>query len=147
MKKIILVLCLLLSQSTWAANDLGVGFIVGDPVGVSVKKWLGNDKAIDGAAGWSFGKDPHLILQSTYLWNLENALYFNDTHPLDMYFGVGGRLDFDSEIEIAGRAPLGLSYYFNDRNAEAFAEFAILFNLVPKTDFGAQAGIGLRIYL
>ena len=35
-------------------KDFGVGAILGEPTGVSLKKWLGARTAIDGALAWSF---------------------------------------------------------------------------------------------
>jgi len=146
MKLLTLALISLFSLQAFAAKDLGVGFTLGHPTGVSARKWLEDTKSIDAAAGWSFGSDPHLILQGAYVFHFKDSLYFNDKHPLDAYVGVGGLIDFDDEIEIGARLPVGLSYYFNNREAEGFAEFAPILQLVPKTNFGAQLALGMRIY-
>lgn len=143
----LLALLLVLPLSSFAQKDLGVGFSIGGPTGLSARKWIEDTKTIDGAAGWNLGGNPHLILQGAYTYQFKDALYFNDQHPLDAYVGVGAKIDFDDEIEIGARLPLGLSYYFNNREAEAFAEFSPLLRLIPSTDIGAQLAIGMRIYL
>jgi len=130
----------------FAAGDLGVGFMIGQPVGVTAKKWVSSGQAIDAGAGWSIGRNPHFVLHSDYLWHKENALYFQDDTPLDLYFGVGGRLNFDDEIELGVRVPLGVAYFFSDRGAEAFLELAPVMNLVPDTSMDLNALVGLRIY-
>lgn len=131
---------------TFAAGDLGVGFMIGQPVGVTAKKWTSSSQAIDAGAGWSIGRNPHFSLHSDYLWHKENALYFQDSTPLDLYFGAGGRLNFDDEIELGVRLPIGLAYFFSDRGAEAFLELAPVMNLVPDTSLELNALVGLRIY-
>lgn len=145
--RILYTLLLLLPFQAFAQKDLGVGFSIGGPTGVSFRQWIQDTKTIDGAAGWNLGGNPHLILQGAYTFQFKDALYFNDKHPLDAYVGIGAKVDFDDEIEIGARLPLGLSYYFNNREAEGFAEFSPLLQLIPDTDIGVQLAIGMRIYL
>jgi hypothetical protein len=146
MKLLLLLLVSFLSQAALADKDLGVGFSLGHPTGVTARKWTEAARSIDAAAGWSFGSDPHLIFQGAYVFHFKDALYFNDKHPLDVYIGAGGMIDFNDDIELGARLPLGLSYYFNNRDAEGFAEFSPTLELVPKTNFGAQLALGMRIY-
>jgi len=40
-------------RSYTGEKRLGVGVIVGEPTGASVKYWLNDTLAVDGAAGWS----------------------------------------------------------------------------------------------
>ncbi len=147
MKLLLSILVLVASTTCFANKDLGVGFILGHPTGVTARKWVEDARSIDAAMGWSFGRDPNLLIQGAYVFHFKDALYFNDQHPLDAYVGAGGMIDFDDEIELTARLPLGLSYYFNNREAEGFAEFTPVLQLVPKTDFGAQLAFGMRIYL
>ncbi len=146
MKTLLFLMLMALTSSAFAAGELGVGFMVGQPVGVTAKKYVNSTQAIDAGAGWSIGRNPHFILHSDYLWHNENALYFQDDTPLDLYFGVGGRLSFDDEIELGVRLPIGLAYFFSDRGAEAFFEMAPIMNVVPDTSLELNALVGLRIY-
>ncbi len=146
MKSLLCVFVLFLSLEALAQKDLGVGFSLGHPTGVTARKWTEEARSIDASMGWSFGRDPNLIMQGAYVFHFKDALYFNDKHPLDAYVGLGGMIDFDDDIELGARMPLGLSYYFNNREAEGFAEFAPTLELIPKTNFGAQLALGMRIY-
>ncbi len=48
-------------------KDFGVGAILGEPTGVSLKKWLGARTAIDGALAWSFANESGFHLHADYL--------------------------------------------------------------------------------
>ncbi len=135
-----------LAGPLYAVGDLGVGFMIGQPVGVTAKQYVNSSQAIDAGAGWSIGRNPHFMLHSDYLWHKEGALYFQDNTPLDLYFGAGARLSFDDEIELGARVPVGLALFFNERGAEAFFEMAPIMNLVPDTALELNALLGLRIY-
>jgi hypothetical protein len=50
--------CAVLAQD----QDFGLGFMLGEPTGISFKKWTGSKTAIDGAVAWSFKrKTPSLF--------------------------------------------------------------------------------------
>ena len=147
MKLLLFFFVSLLSYEAMAQKDMGVGFSLGHPTGVTARKWTEDARSMDAGLGWSFGRDPNLLIQGAYVFHFKDALYFNDKHPLDVYVGAGGMIDFDDDIELGARMPLGLSYYFNNREAEGFAEFSPTLELVPKTNFGAQLAFGMRIYL
>lgn len=146
MKTLLFLVFMTLIAPVYAAGELGVGFMVGQPVGVTAKQWMSSTSAIDVGAGWSIGRNPHFTLHSDYLWHKADALYFQDNTPLDFYFGLGGKLNFDDEIELGARAPLGLAHFFNDRGAELFAEVAPVLNLIPDTNLEGDVFFGLRIY-
>jgi hypothetical protein len=146
MKTLLFLVFMLFLVPAYAAGELGVGFMVGQPVGVTAKKWVSSTQAIDAGAGWSIGRNPHFNLHSDYLWHKTDALYFQDDTPLDFYFGAGARLSFDDEIELGARVPVGLAHFFNDRGAEAFFEIAPVMNLIPETNLEGDVMLGLRIY-
>ena len=50
-------------------KGLGIGVMVGEPTGVSVKKWLDATHAIDGGAAWSIAGDDALSLHADYLFH------------------------------------------------------------------------------
>ena len=41
-------------------NGLGIGVIIGEPTGLSIKKCIGNDRAIDVGVAWSFSENASL---------------------------------------------------------------------------------------
>lgn len=146
MKLIFTLLTICCMSSAYASQDIGVGAMIGHPVGFTAKKWVKSAQAIDAGAAWSIGPNPHFMLFSDYLWHKTDALYFNDTEPLDFYFGAGGRMKFADEIELGIRLPIGLAAYFHDRQIETYAELAPIIDFISKTDLEGHLVAGLRIY-
>lgn len=140
--KQILALCLLISSfSSFAFNEgeLGVGAMLGNPTGVSTKYWLGGDKAVDAGFGFSFGSSTNLAVHSDYLFHSEGALFLNDVHPLDLYFGLGGRMKFADDILIGARVPIGVVYKDEGGKSDMFLEVA------PVIDFISRVGMDLHL--
>ena len=71
MKSLMTFLFILLCSLPVFANsegDLGIGAMIGNPVGVSAKYWLGGTKAVDGGLGFSIGSShTNLSLHSDFL--------------------------------------------------------------------------------
>jgi hypothetical protein len=156
MKQIALVLALVLGVSAFAAqptqarSDLGVGVIVGEPTGISIKY---RNFPIMGIA-WSI--ENHLHLHADY-WISHRSL----SGPVSWYWGVGGKITFfdkgnegvgnldpedDKEYTGVGvRVPVGLQYYILPE-LELFAEIVPGFAFLPGTDFELEGGIGARYY-
>ena len=124
----------------------GIGIVAGEPSGFSVKQWLDEETAIDGAIGWSLG-DGDIYLHADYLWHrtIEDTK-IGGTAPA--YYGVGARLLLqdggDSKFGI--RIPGGLDYLFDDGRFDVFVEIAPIFNFVPETEFDLSIGVGARYY-
>ena len=129
------------------ASPFGIGGMVGEPSGVTIKNWLGHSVAIDAALAWSFHDHDALHLHADYLWH-EFGIFPVDKGWLPVYYGVGARIRFeDDEDETFGiRVPVGLAYIFQARRVEIFAEFVPLLDLAPETDFDANAALGARYY-
>jgi hypothetical protein len=147
MKNIFLLLIILMTFLSLKsrAGDMGVGLYLGQPTGVTAKKLISEKNAIDFGAGWNFGSNSVFNLFSDYLFTSKGGVYWNET-PLDFYFGMGGRMKFDDEIELGVRIPLGLSAMSDNKDMEYFGEIAPIFDFVPKTKFDLNLGIGMRYY-
>ena len=63
----------------------GLGFMLGAPTGLTLKKWNG------GANAWDLGLGvgPGLRIHGDYLWGLAQLLTNKSTLTLDLYLGVG----------------------------------------------------------
>ncbi len=147
MNKIVLLLLSLLSFEVLAARgDLGLGIMLGNPTGINGKYWLDDDKAIDAGFGLSLGRGSDVSMHSDYLWHKRDAFYFNDVHPLDLYYGVGGRMEFEHDIEIGLRAPVGLAYRVEEKGADMFAEVAPVLDFVTRTGLELHLVFGARFY-
>ncbi len=150
MKKILsttlLLSTLVLSPSSFAAGGpTGVGAIMGDPTGVSVKHWLTESTAIDAAFAWTLDDYNAFAIHADYLLHVPQMVRIGKA-DFTMHYGVGGVLVLADSSAFAFRAPLGLSYRFDSNPVDIFAEIAALLLVAPSTDFDINVGIGARYY-
>ncbi len=156
----------ILSENAYAAKrELGVGMIVSDSTGISVKKWLQKDSAIDGAITYSTSGSDELGFHVDYLRHndklLRELFSKNVAKRLSVYFGIGGRLKIlsideearkkkkkneEDDVVFGFRVPLGIAYMFKDTPVEIFAEGVPTLDVNPEADFGWKAGFGFRYY-
>jgi hypothetical protein len=115
-------------------GKVGVGFILGEPTGLSGKIWIGKKTAIDAALAWSFQDNDALHVHADYL--LHGALYY----------GIGGRIKFQDKSRFGIRIPFGIASRFADRHLDFFFEIVPLLDFVPKTKFLLNSALGLRFY-
>lgn len=156
MKKLITVLfcCFLFVaiQTSYAQQSgIGVGAILNGPTGISVKGWVSEDLAIDGALGMQLGENFQAVyLHSNFLYHnnaLNNRLELNNA-SLRTYYGGGLRLiiqDFDNVIGI--RVPMGLTYSVTNAPLGTFFELVPTFDIEPSFQFTFAGAIGVRYYL
>jgi hypothetical protein len=130
-----------------AAQDRGVGLglILGEPTGVSLKSWTGPRTAIDAAAAWSFDRDGSVHLHVDYLIHDFNLIRTR-TGRLPVYYGIGGRLRLEDKTRIGVRLPVGMCYIFDDAPFDIFVELGPVFDLVPRTELTVAGFIGFRYY-
>lgn len=139
------------------AGDFGLGVVLGNPTGLSAKKYLSNGNSVDAALAWSLANDSSIHFHSDYLWSKKSALVL-DGSALDVFYGVGGRLvswsnryrsrfhDNYHAFDLGIRAPVGLNYNFKNPDVEVFGELAVVLDLLPATDAELDVGIGARFY-
>ena len=144
MKKTIFVLIVIVATAGLFAQNsgLGVGIILGEPTGLSAKLWTGKTTAFDAAAAWSFGDEGALHLHADMLFH--NFGLINETLPV--YYGIGARIKLADDPNIGLRVPVGIAYQFAKAPFDVFLEIVPLLDLVPATDFGLNAAIGVRYY-
>ncbi len=142
MKTILISFCLLIMftvQATALEGNKGIGIVAGQPTGLTVKYWLDNARAVDGAVAWALNGHEEIYIHGDYLyhftWEIPEALF---------YCGGGGRIKIDSDGHIGVRAPFGLSYLFPF--ADVFIEVAVILNLFPNTVIDPNLGLGGRYY-
>jgi hypothetical protein len=133
-------------------DDFGIGVIIGEPTGLSLKYWLDKEHAVDGAAAWSYSENDSFQLHSDYL--IHNYDWLEDDQ-LPVYYGVGARLKFKDDDgrgrnrkhAIFGiRAPVGVTYLFDDEPVDLFFELVPVLDLSPEVELDINAALGLRFY-
>ena len=123
----------------------GLGIILGEPTGVSFKKWLNKDHAVDAAAAWSFGNEDAFHLHADYLFHNRNLINI-DGNRIPFYYGVGGRLKFQDQSRFGIRFPVGITFFIREAPIDLFFELVPILDLAPSTDFDLNAAIGARYY-
>lgn len=152
--KIVIILLLLAVSSANARtqDDFGIGVIVGEPTGLSLKYWLDEDYAIDGAAAWSYSENDSFQLHGDYLFHNYDLLE-DDQWPV--YYGIGARLKFKNDdgrghnedhAMFGIRFPVGITYLFDDEPLDLFFEFVPVLDLSPDFELNLNAAVGLRFY-
>jgi len=156
-----LIALLSLSTQTMAQRDgFGLGFILGEPTGISFKGWLNDTRAIDGAVAWDLNHNNTLNLHADYLFHNYDLIRVNKG-ALPLYFGPGVRFrawqdgrywrhvewhDTEGRADLAFRFPVGLAYQFDRAPLDVFLEFAPAIGLLPATYFDIDGGLGMRYW-
>jgi hypothetical protein len=129
-------------------KNLGVGIMIGEPTGITIKSWTGGNNAFDLGAAWSLGRYEAFYLHGNYLWH--NYEIFNevDSGSLPLYYGIGGRIVFDdNDARLGARVPVGVNYLFEDAPIGIYIEAAPILDIAPSTDFNVDGTLGVRFYL
>jgi hypothetical protein len=138
-------------------EGFGVGFILGEPTGLSWKYGISRTNALDGAIGFAPGD--RFRIHVDYLW---------EAHPftepaLSLHYGLGGAIGFGQtwfvehghhdgywvtrqDLGLALRVPFGIDYAIPRAPVELFFELAPLLILAPDAGAGVDVGIGVRFY-
>lgn len=153
MKKIILLVVsiFIVSIGSFAQDSgFGVGIMIGEPSGLSFKKWLNSSNAVDAGLGWSFAENGSLHLHADYLYHKYDLLNISEG-KLPVYFGIGGRLKLKGDDKSKGnsigvRVPVGVSYQFSNAPFDAFLEVVPIMDISPDTRLTFNGAIGVRYY-
>ena len=148
MKRLVLILALFVlflpCVASTKESGFGLGVIIGEPTGLSLKKWITTTAAIDGAAAWSF-VDGSFHVHGDYLLH-NSSLFKVEKGKLLFYFGLGGRISTEAELRVGVRIPVGLSYAFENSPLDIFFEIGPVLDLIPATDIRLTGGLGIRYF-
>jgi len=132
-----------------------LGFIAGEPNGISGKLLLKDESYVDGAMSWSFSGDRHLTLHADHLWFVSEpkpkkksgypryrGLSAGERRPF--YYGIGARIKLQSSSRLGARFPFGLQANIDKTHLTFFLEAAPIVDLMPATGIIVTAAAGLR---
>jgi hypothetical protein len=146
-----IVLSLAVAGSATAQNSgFGLGVIIGEPTGLSMKFWQTRSTAIDLAAAWSFIDESAFHLHADFLWHKFDLIDVSEGQ-LPLYFGLGARMklidgDGDDDVRVGIRFPVGLDYLFESVPFDAFVEVVPILDVAPESDVTLNASIGFRYW-
>lgn len=144
---VVLIYSLLLFQNAQAQDrTFGIGGIIGDPDGVSVKAWLSESTAIAGAVSVDLG-DSYSWLSVHADFLKQNTVATWEEALLQTHFGGGVRIvSGDFQDYIALRAPIGVDVNAIDAPMEVFMEVVPTIDVDPEFYFYFSGAMGFRYY-
>lgn len=156
-----LVLALLIAGLLHAqTRDFGLGFVLGEPTGLSLKGKLNDANTIQGSLAWNFRHGGAFQVSVDYLHHNYNAFSVSKGR-LPFYYGLGGRMRFwdgdlywrdgrwrdrNGSADLALRVPVGLAYEFASDPLDIFLEVVPTVGLLPATYVDVNAGLGMRYW-
>jgi hypothetical protein len=155
------------SALTVSAQDsgFGLGLMIGEPTGLSMKTWVASDRALAFGLAWGLNSGRYLHVHADYLWHKMELIQVNKG-KLPLYFGPGLRLrawrhdDWHhhhghhhdegahdhGHVDLGIRFPVGLAYLFENAPFDVFLEVAPTLDLFPDSDVDFDAAIGGRFW-
>jgi hypothetical protein len=148
-------------------RKFGLGFVLGDPTGLSAKWWVGATNSLDFGLGvWGYGLNDRCYnngnggvycnnyggngtFNMDYLWQ---SNIIRGQAQLDWHIGAGGRAIWfrgcnGNCFDVGARMPVGLDLMFNGAPfLELFLEIAPSFYVVHGVGFDVEGGFGARFY-
>ena len=147
-KKLVIVLLFIMTCNVSFANtpgNFGLGLILGEPTGLSVKVWQSDYVAYDAALAWSFGEKGNVHIHIDYLLHNYKIIRTENSYT-PIYYGIGGRIQTKDETALGVRIPVGINFRSRRIPIDIFLEIVPTLNIIPKTDFDLEGGIGARYY-
>lgn len=152
-------------------DNWAVGFKLGEPTGVNIRKYFNNIHAIDVTVGTYGGilsndrkyrgsdgryKNAGISLQIHYLWHTP---LFN-SEAVHVYYGIGGQINnrrsypdrlagqYEKALTLGGSALAGFEYYIPDNRISVFLEGGTYVELLRRPFFlSPNISAGLRFNL
>ncbi|MCE9615151.1 MAG: hypothetical protein K8T26_12810 [Lentisphaerae bacterium] len=145
------------SQPQAPVQRIGAGLMLGEPTGITVKKWMSDTVALDAGLAWSYEYNSSLQLHGDYLIHRYDWLMpRNLAGTLPVYFGLGGRIKFEAEGDpdepnddatvVGARFPVGVNFLPYTGPYDAFFEVAPIVDITPQAELSFNAAIGMRLY-
>lgn len=126
-------------------GDVGVGFIAGDPTGLSGKIWLNDVNALDLIVGFSTYHD-YLAMRADYVWH-EFSLFPVRSGQLPLYYGMGlGTAIAKHAPLLSVRGVVGIEYLFANAPLDVFLELGPGAAIIPDSRFDFSGGVGMRFF-
>lgn len=123
-------------------ENFGIGVMIGEPTGISVKSWNNARSAFDIGAAWSLTETESLHMHADLLIHS----WFADTENLAFYYGFGGRVIFTDPAHAGVRVPIGLNFVFPEVSFDIFVEAAPILDFTPDTELAGNGAVGIRYY-
>lgn len=131
-------------------KEFGLGGMLGDPTGISVKHFFSDSVAVDGALGAGFFGGTHLLIHSNVLWHADIDSW--DAGAFLLYGGAGARIgiwtddDDDEGVRFGPRGVGGGTFHFREVPVDIFLEFGLGLWFIHGVDLDLDAALGARYW-
>jgi len=126
-------------------KGIGLGVVLGNPTGISIKNFMDKNSAVDFMVNWDFysggiGAHAQYLIHNYDLFRIKQG-------RLPFYFGVGGFAGFWNGGMWAGaQVPVGLAYEFAGDPIDIFLEVRPGILLFPGMHPNVSGGLGIRYW-
>ena len=128
-------------QAAAQSGGTGIGAVIGEPTGVTMRLNRGSNN-FQFHAAWSFSNDGAFQISGDYL----RSGNLSDPDFPPFYFGLGARVKFAEKSTVGIRVPVGINYFFKNYPFEIFGELVPILRVIPDTVFYFGAAAGVRYY-
>lgn len=162
-KKLCVCLALLFLETFAYAGDpkgWGLGLMLGGPTSFTAEHIFSEKNAFDLGIGWSGFWDWSMELYADYLYLFPGALHTKEPQinrivpyagfgALYVSYAVDHTHDYGEHVywsALAGRIPLGLSWFVPDTRVQLFVEMIPTIFVLPGLFIGVGGGLGARYF-
>lgn len=142
-----IVFALFATASHAQDKGLGLGLMLGEPTGITVKQWIDWDEA------WVVGAGVSIDGRDTFHMHVDYLIHHYDVlapvgFDVPIYTGLGLRFSQDGrDGNIVGvRLPLGLDFFLSAARSDLFVEVAPVFDIAPDFEWSYNMSIGYRFF-
>jgi hypothetical protein len=127
------------------ARGLGIGIVLGEINGLSVKNWVSRDNAVQFDFNWDVNYGG-LGFGAAYLIHNFNIIEA-DNNLWPLYFGIKGWAAMSSGTANAGiQVPLGFAWIPRTAPIDIFVQFEPGISVIPDMHFAPGGGLGIRFW-
>lgn len=143
----LLSILFLYSTITAQDRDTGIGIMLGEPTGISIKHWVNENDALNFGLAYSFiTGESKFSFHMDYIKHTGN--FFDTEEDIPLYYGFGFRYKFieGKKSNLGARGVIGVVWINKELPIDIFFEIAPVFDLIPSTSLGIDLAIGSRYY-
>ncbi len=128
-------------------ENTGLGIMLGEPTGISIKHWISENNALNLGLAYSLvTSESKFSFHFDYIKHTGNFIDTDEDIPL--YYGFGIRYKFidGKKSNVGARGVIGTVWINKELPFDVFFEVAPVFDLIPSTSLGIDMAIGGRYY-
>ncbi|MBN1780084.1 hypothetical protein JW948_03090 [bacterium] len=162
-----------ISNTTNEKRNIGVGFMIGEPIGFNVKWWRNKSIDLESAIehyefylrSWLLSNTSWLPIKDAWVASVAYPVFHDgflhihldhiwhkyiesvdEVGIISVYYGCGGRIRFADDNVFGIRGVLGTGIYSESFPVDVFCEIAPIFDMIPGSGLDLNVDAGIRFY-